>query len=228
MGRTLAGIEEDIRLEFSPIPVISSSDKVQNIIKRAVKFYSDNYSTEMMTTVSVPADHMVVMPDYVETVYKVFDVKQSNQYIGQPDLFQYFYLKFTPAIGRTLTFMEMISLFAFYQNAKDLFWPGQVWKWIKPNLFLQSFTNGFATVLFKYAYNIDDEVFEYDGFSYNWIFRYAQALVKKAEGTIIRKSKAVEMDSDGQEMIDDAEREIESLEQEIKQRNRLFLVSVNG
>lgn len=224
----LADIESDIRLEFEPIPVISSSKKVIKIIKRAVKFYSDNYSTELMTTVAVPSDNVITMPTYVEDVYKVFDVKQNVAFVGQFNLFPYFYAHFSPASGRALTFQEMVSLYAFYQNAKDLFWEGMAWKFIRPKLYLQGYFNSFVTVLFKYKYDVSDETFEYEDYAYNWIFRYSLVLTKIAEGTIIRKSRAVEMDSDGQEMIDDGVREKEQLEKEIRGRNTLFLVSING
>lgn len=222
-----ADFESNIRLEFSPIPVISSSLKVQNYIKKAIKYYSDHYSTQMMTTVAIPANKVLTMPDYVELVYKVYDVRQNSQYIGQPDLFQYFYLKFTPAIGRTLTYMEMLALFTFYQNTKDLFWPADTWYWVKPDLYFQGFANSVATVLFKYQFDPEDANFDFTGYAQDWILRYSTALIKIAEGTITRKSKSVDMDSDGDQLVEDGKQEQQKLEDEINGRNSLFVVQSN-
>lgn len=227
----IADFETKIRLEFAPIPVISESAKVVEIIKRTIRYFNENYSTEMMATFPlVSGQSFITLPDYVGTVLKVYDVKADPLLSAQqPEMLHYFYLRYAPASERRLSFTEMVALYMFYQNTAELFWEIQTWRWIKPDLFVQGYGNSFVTLLFKYAYDANDLNFDYTHpYAQSWIFRYALAEVKIAEGSIIRKSVSVDITSDGGEMIEDGKQEKEKLELELKGRNKLFVVVTNG
>jgi hypothetical protein len=231
MGKTIAAIEADIRTKFEPVPVLATSTKMRLVIQQAIQYFNGNYNQSIMETVDITAGSPVTLPARVRQVQAVFDVKQESDSLANQELLQYFYLKYRPAAGRILTYQEMIALQLFYNTTEGIFFAQVNWKHMPGTpggtsaLFFKGFTNSFLTIQYKYWFNPNDLSYQFDDYPLDWIYRYALALTKIDEGTILRKSISVDIPSDGTDMVTDGTNEKAFCEAELQGRTKLFCIT---
>jgi len=223
---TKAQMEAAIRDRFEPIPVISGSPKVQQLIRQAIMYFTKNYSKLLMRTVAV-SDNPITLPADVGTVTSVYDVERPNVDLENRDIINYFFRTYYSRLS--YSFEEMLALRTFYANTKDIFQEQMNWKFIRqikaPHLlFLDNYRRDYVTIEFKVEFDPDDDTYDYTGFSEEWLYKYALVLVKEAEGEIIRKSESIDIPSDGQTLTDEARADKERYEEELRGKSRLFVV----
>jgi len=233
MASKIADFVQAIKDEFEPIPLISQDPKMVTKVREAIQYFNSHYYFYTYETLTV-SGNILTIGAHVDDVMQVY-ANETNAALDQNmnDLWNMYLRRYGGPYANNVSLLELIAIRTHWSMIQYLFQPSEGWRFLKhgapggqQSLLMLSPNWGapYCTIKYKFFFDKTDDDFEYTGFPEEWIRKYSIALAKIAEGSILRKSRAVEIEIDGAEMVDDGNKEKEELELQLKERLRPFVM----
>lgn len=208
-----------VQSEFQPLQLTTPVATINQIIDNAIRYWNTHSAFKTLQMVDISAGGAVVTLDKsIKQVINAYPSENPGSFLNQHPIFT---LTGIAAIGRRTT--DIIQLATAFQHFQIYISTDFRWSFIKNDdptlggdLFMQHVPGGVTSLLVMGTKRIIENEDIKSEYILDWLLHYVKALVKKAEGNLLRKSDIMGIKNDGQELFNEGEKEEEEL------RERLF------
>ena len=216
-------IQSWIEAEFLPLQLTTPAPTITQIIDNAIRYWNTHSAFKTLQMVDISAGGAVVTLDKsIKQVINAYPSENPGSFLNQHPIFT---LTGIAAIGRRTT--DIIQLATAFQHFQIYISTDFRWSFVKNDdptlggdLFMQHVPGGVTSLLVMGTKRIIENEDIKSEYILDWLLHYVKALVKKAEGNLLRKSDIMGIKNDGQELFNEGEKEEEEL------RERLFAESM--
>lgn len=222
---TKAEIVQWLATEFTPLTLAVPSALLTQIVGNAYRYWNTHsaYRIEEMVNAedSTPAG-AVELPKHYKDVVKVYPATDNQWIFSSHPLWTLLGIQVLDNVTS-----DLVMIGQSFQNYRYYVGMDFNWKFVKSEspesvgrLFFTNAPTGvtkFCVVGTKRVIEDDDTTQEY---LLDWLLYYSKALVKIAEGNILRKSAIVGVKNDGQELLNEGKEEKKELEERLTKDGR--------
>jgi hypothetical protein len=221
---------EWITQEFAPLQLSIGDDTKNQMIENALRYLNTNSAFRQVVMVSnANGTAKVQIPPIIKTVVKVYPSSESLTILTNYPTWSLLGI----AILDNAT-SDLIMMTEAFKNYK--YYLGSDFRWtyersddseVGGYLYVSNFpSNSTAMCVVGTKRFYLDEVNEIkDDFALVWLLAYIKALVKMAEGNVLRKADIIGVRNDGQELYNEGKEEKEKLEDKLSDTGRWIAFS---
>lgn len=209
---------EWIQNEFLPLTLATPTPTITQIIDNTVRYWNTHSAFKTLEMVDYSAGNIVKVSSGIKQVWSVHPAQLSEWIMQNHPLWT--------LLGVTIldnVTSDLIQLASAYQHYRvyvgtDFHWtfaPNQD-PTAQGDLYVQHVPNNSTGLMIVGSKRITVEEDVVSEHIVDWLLWYVKALVKKAEGNLLRKSDVIGVSNDGQQLYDEGAKEEEDL------RERLF------
>jgi hypothetical protein len=218
-------IIEWLEREFQPLKLATPDQTQSQYVENAVRYWNTHSAHPVLTmhNATSSVSQAIDIPPVTKQVYKVYPSSNPEWvYTHHP----YWTLLGVTILDNVTT--DLIEMATAYQHYKNYIGNDFRWNFVPSNdptenskLYMYNFPSRSApkaAVLGARRILPNEDITS--PHILDWILYYTKALVKQAEGNILRKAKIINADADGQQLYDEGTEEKKALEERLAEEGR--------
>ncbi len=213
-----------VRTEFLPLNLATEERTILQIIDNALRYFNTHSAYphfEMVSNVS-PDQHRIQCSKQFGTIAQVYPATQNLWVLQNYPMWSLLGVSVLDNVTA-----DLVQMYSAYQTYATYI--GLDFRWSEvtsenpafgPELFLTNIPVNTTSLCVVGSRRFDSTEDIRAEWVLDWLLKYVKALVKKAEGNILRKSTIIDVKNDGQELMTEGKEEEKDLEQRLSDEGR--------